>query len=161
LGLAYGYFFNFIRPIHDTLRETQEVRFSKSESAWLPEHGFTLTVVIPEILMTRHRIDDYMAELGAENVRVLLKDGRDVSVYAMPRRAVDSPLEILDIPTTLLTSEKIIQRVDGFWGGGDRVFKETLIRREIAAFSRRIRALIDENQLSARRLRVVDIAELA
>lgn len=160
LGLAYGYFFNFVRPIHDTLREAQEVRFTKSESKWRPEHGFVLNVVIPETLMARNRIDDYMAELGAENVHVLLKDGRDVSVYVRPRKALNSPLEILDIPTTLLTSEKVIQRVDSFWGGGDRQFKETLIRREIAAFSRRIRALVDEHQLSGKRVCVLDIAEL-
>lgn len=156
LGLAQGYFFNFVLPIHNTLRENQAVRFANSETCWDPGHGFRLTIVIPETLMTRHRIDDYMADLGAENVHVLLKDGRDVSVYALPRNAPDSPLEVLDIPTTLLTSEKVIQRVDSFWGGGDKEFKETLVRREIAAFARRIQALVQEEQLSSRRVRVVD-----
>ena len=160
LGLAYGYFFNFVLAVHSTLREIQTVRFSKSETSWMPQHGFRLSIVIPEALMTRHRIDDFMADVGAENVHILLKDGRDVSVYALPRVIPDAPLEILDIPTTLLTSEKIIQRVDSFWGGGDRAFKETLMRREIAAFARRIRGLIIEEQLSERRIQVVEISKL-
>ena len=160
LGLAYGYFFNFVLPVHNTLREVQAVRFSKSKENWTPQQGFRLSIVIPKVLMTRHRIDEFMAETGAENVHVHLKDGRDVSVYALPRVTADAPLEILDIPTTLLTSEKVIQRVDSFWGGGDKGFKETLVRREIAAFARRIRALIDDEQLSEKRIRVMDIADV-
>jgi hypothetical protein len=110
--------------------------------------------------MTRLRIDDEMRDFGAENVHVLLKDGRDVSVYVEPRKSPDGPLEIIDIPTTLLTSEKVIHKVDSFWGGGDKAFKETLVRREIAAFGRRIRGLIEEEQLSAKRVRVLELAEL-
>ena len=81
--------------------------------------------MIPEVLMTRHRIDEFMTDKGAENVHIVLKDGRDVNVYALRRTIPDAPLEILDIPTTLLTSEKVIQRVDNFWGGGDKDFKES------------------------------------
>jgi hypothetical protein len=161
LGLAYGYFFNFVLPVYSALRERQSVRFAKSESNWTPEQGFMLNIVIPDSLMTRHRIDDYMAEQGLENVHVLLKDGRDVSVYVRPRESEMTPLEIFDIPTTLLTSEKVIQCVDSFWGGGDRAFKDVLIRREIAAFARRIRALIREEQLSDRRVQVRAISEIA
>ena len=161
LGLAYGYFFNFVRPIHNTLREPQRVTLPASDTPWAPEHGYTLTVVIPDKLMNRQSADEFLrSEMHAANVHVLLKDGRDLDVYVLPRRAADSPLHILDIPTTLLTSEKVIRRVDSFWGGGDRDFRERLARREIAAFARRIRGLIEEEQLSARRVMVVDLANL-
>jgi predicted nucleotide-binding protein len=40
LGLAQGYFFNFVLPIHNTLRENQAVRFANAMSEWKPEHGF-------------------------------------------------------------------------------------------------------------------------
>jgi hypothetical protein len=160
LGLAQGYFFNFVLPIHNTLREDPPVRFADSNTCWKPEHGFRLTIVIPEVLMTRHRIDEFMTDKGAENVHIVLKDGRDVSVYALRRAISDAPLEILDIPTTLLTSDKVIQRVDNFWGGGDKDFKERLARREITAFDRRIRSLIADEQLSERRVRVLSIREI-
>ena len=161
LGLAYGYFFNFVRPIHDTLREPQPVTLPSSDASWSPERGYTLTIVIPDRLMNRQSADQFLqTEMQAANVQVQLKDGRDVSVYVLPRRSSDSPLHILDIPTTLLTSEKVIRRVDSFWGGGDRDFRERLVRREIAAFARRIRGLIAEEQLSEQRVSVVEIAGL-
>src|SRR4030095_244129 len=161
LGLAYGYFCNFVTPIYNTLREAQRLALPAG-GEWAPEHVFTLSVVIPEKLMTRQSIDECMTvELGAINVHVLLKDGRDVSVYALPRRSADTPLPILDIQTTWLTAEKVIRRVDSFWGGGDRDFRERLIRREIVAFARRIRGLIDEEQLTPRRVTVVEMANLA
>lgn len=161
LGLAYGYFYNFILPIHTTLREPQLLHLGESNSAWEPKHGFTLTVVIPDTLMNRQSIDELLVgETGTTNAHVLLKDGRDMSVYVLPRATESSPLHILDIPTTLLTSEKIIRRVDSFWGGGDRAFKEVLMRREISAFARRIRGLIIEEQLSKRRIHVVEISKL-
>jgi len=160
LGLAYGYFFNFVMPIHNTLREAQRLALP-SGGEWIPEHGFTLSVVIPDKLMNRQAIDEYMkAEVGAANVHVLLKDGRDVSVYVLPRAKPDAPLHILDIPTTLLTSEKVIRRVDSFWGGGDRDFRDRLIRREISAFARRISGLVEEEQLSKSRVTVMHLADL-
>ncbi len=161
LGLAYGYFFNFVRPIHDTLREPQRVTLPASGAPWVPEHGYTLTVVIPDKLMNRQDADEFLkSEMHTANVHVQLKDGRDVSIYVLPRKTPESPLHILDIPTTLLTSEKVIRRVDSFWGGGDRDFRDRLVQREVAAFARRIRGLIEEEHLSERRVSVVEIADL-
>ena len=162
LGLSYGYFFNFVRPIHETLLEPQRVMFAEGEDPWLPEHGFTLSIVIPEKLMNRRAADEFLhLEMHAANVHVQLKDGRDVSVYALSRKHAATPLHILDIPTTLLTSEKVIHRVDSFWGGGDRDFRERLTRRELATFGRRIRGLIEEEQLNQTKIRVIEIAGLA
>jgi hypothetical protein len=50
--------------------------------------------------------------------------------------------------------------VDSFWGGGDREFREGLVRREIAAFGRRLRGLIEEEQLSASRAFVEPLSNL-
>ena len=161
LGLAYGYFFNFVQPVVETLVQPQRLAFPEGNSEWRPEHGFTLTVVIPEKLMNRRSADDFLRnEMRAANVHVQLKNGRDMSVYPLLRSRPDGPLHILDIPTTLLTSEEVIRRVDNFWGGGDRDFREHLTRRELATFGRRIRGLIQEKQMSERDVMVVSISDL-
>ena len=161
LGLSYGYFFNFVQPVVETLVQPQRIVFPDGESEWLPEHSFTLTVIIPEKLMNRRAADDFLRhEMRAANVHVHLKNGRDVSVYPLPRARPNAPLHILDIPTTLLTSEEVIRRVDNFWGSGDRDFREHLTRRELATFGRRIRGLIQEKQMNEREVMVMTISEL-
>lgn len=162
LGLSYGYFFNFIQPVVETLVEPQRIAFPRGNSDWLPKHGFTLTIVVPEKLMNRHSADDFLQqEIGAANVHVQLKNGRDISVYLLPRSRPDAPLHILDIPTTLLTSEEVIRRVDNFWGSRDREFRERLTQRELVTFGRRIRGLIQEKQMSERAVLVVGISDLS
>ena len=98
--------------------------------------------------------------MNAANVHVRLKNGRDMSVYPLRRSRPDAPLHILDIPTTLLTAEEVIRRVDNFWGGGDRELREQLTRRELVTFGRRIRGLIQEKQMSEREVMVVSISDL-
>jgi hypothetical protein len=145
----------------DAERSYRAVTLPSTDEPWVPDHGYTVTIVVPEKLMNRQNADEFLkSEMHAANVLVQLKDGRDVSVYVLPRKTASSPLHILDIPTTLLTSEKVIRRVDGFWGGGDRDFRERLFRRELIAFGRRMRGLIVEEQLSERRVLVVEIADL-
>ena len=63
--------------------------------------------------------------------------------------------QIVDIPTTLLTSSAVIAWIDSYWGAGDREFKEALARREIAAFGRRVRGLIQEKQLRSGMVSVI------
>jgi hypothetical protein len=65
---------------------------------------------------------------------------------------------IFDIPTTLLTSERVIRKVDAFWGGGEKSFREALVRREIASFHRAIGGILDEEQLSAS-VKVITLGE--
>lgn len=161
LGLAYGYFLNFVQPVVETLVQPQQISLPQEYSEWRPEHGFTLTVVIPEKLMNRRSADDLL-QMGmhASNVHVQLKNGRDMSVYILPRSGRGGPLHILDIPTTLLTSEEVIRRVDAFWGGGDRDFRDRLAQRELATFGRRIRGLIQERQMNEREIMVVSVSNL-
>ncbi len=83
-----------------------------------------------------------------------------MSVYVRPRSEKQRRLHIIDIPTTLLTSAEVITRIDNFWGAGDRNFKSALARREIAAFGRRLRALIKEKQLSATCVEVVMLTDV-
>ena len=106
LGLVQGYFFNFVKPVITTLTQPQCVRFEKSGSSeWDPGDGWTFTIIIPEKPMGRGDVDDLCKEtLGTENVSVALNDGRDISVYALPRPGPNAPLHLLDVPTTLLTS---------------------------------------------------------
>ena len=162
VGLAYGYFYNFVRPIHDSLLEPQSIPNPSAQEPWLPEHGYSLTVLVPAKLMNRKTADSYLtSKLHTVNVQLQLKDGRDMSIYPLPRKNGKSSLHIFDIPTTLLTSEKVIGRVDHFWGGGDRKFRELLVRRELVSFGRRIRGLLSEEQLDQRQVHVVEFADLS
>ena len=168
LGLVQGYFFNFVKPVITTLDQRQALRFEKSgASEWDPDDGWTFTIVIPEKPMGRADVDDFCKEtLGTENVSVALRDGRDISVYARPRPNSDAPLHLVDVPTTLLTSEQVITRVDRFWGQGDRDFRDALAGREVDAFRRRMLAILEEmtneGQISLakrRRVFIVDLSE--
>ena len=159
VGLAYGYYFNLIKPLDIALRQPQTLRIKDKDWMWKPEDKFAVTIVMPSELMNRDRITAFMGQIGATNV--LIKGGlsRDVSVYALPPKE-NNLLRVLDIPTTLLTSERVIRRVDNFWGGGDRHFKELLTTREINGFARRLRGLIEEEQLDPECFQVLQIDEI-
>jgi Predicted nucleotide-binding protein containing TIR-like domain len=160
VGLAYGYFNNFIHPLYSSLRERKCIELSDSDKCWELKDGFAITVLMPESVMSRDAADQILVDdLGASNVAVKLKEGRDMTVYLMPRTQNNSPLQIVDIPTTLLTSSEVIARMDSYWGAGDREFKEALTRREIAAFGRRVRGLVAEKQLRSGFVSVLPLAE--
>jgi hypothetical protein len=153
IGLAHGYFYNFVNAIYATLREPQKLAAKRK---WKPADGYTLTIVIPDKLMNRDAADKFLTgNLKAENLHLTLRDGRDVSVYVLPRPRENTPLHILDIPTTLLTSAEVIDRVDSFWGAGDLRFKEDLARREKESFERRLRELQHKLQLDPARVFIV------
>jgi hypothetical protein len=161
VGLAYGYFNNFVYPLYTALNERKCAELPEGEKCWELDDGFTITVAVPDSLMTLQSVDDILVdEIGASKVKVKIRGGRDMSVYRLHRTQDNSPLQIIDIPTTLLTSAEVIARVDNFWGAGDREFRDALTRREIAAFGRRVRGLIEEKQLRAGKVRVVPVAEL-
>ena len=146
LGLTFGYFFNFVKPIYTSLLEPQGINTGDGSAKWKPADGFTLTVIMPNKFMTRVTADKFMSKLGTENVHVLLKNGRDVSVYVLKRPHPGLPLHIVDIPTTLFTSLSVIRRVDAYWGAGDSEFLSRLEMREIASFQRQFLKLIDEDE---------------
>jgi hypothetical protein len=158
VGLSYGHFFNFVKPAYDRLKSAG--RSLTFHGDWRHEHGFSIAVVIPERLMNRNEVNDHFGGLHLEKMDLDLLDGRNISVYARPRLDPAGPLHIFDIPTTLLTSDNVIRRIDAFWGGGDRRFRESLERREIASFERSVRERIEENRLGDG-IRTIRIGELA
>lgn len=140
-GLAIGYFANFIERLYKGLREDQDLELP-IKLPWKPSCGFTVTSFIPDGIISRASADRKLKELGATNVLVRLFRDRDMSVYALPRATDHDPLHILDIPTTLLTSGKVIEKIDSFWGNfGDTLFQQQLLRREQISFSRKLRSL--------------------
>jgi hypothetical protein len=148
IGLAYGYFNNFLLPVYNSLCERKSVVLPPGEKAWKLDDGFSITVVLPNSLLTRASAERILRkEFLCVESRIELRDGRNLSVYSQKRAKSNSPLKIIDIPTTLLTSAEVINRLDSFWGAGDCEFREGLARREIAAFARRIRSLASEKQL--------------
>ena len=160
VGLAYGYFNNFLLPVYNSLCERNSVLLPTSEKAWKVDDGFTITVVLPDSLVSRMAADTIMKKkFRCVVARIDLRDGRNLSVYLRKPAKRNSPLKIIDIPTTLLTSAEVINRLDSFWGAGDREFREGLARREIAAFARRIRGLVKEKQLPPERFSVISLAQ--
>lgn len=147
-GLAFGYFGNFILPIYNNTREEQEVSFYNSSPKWHPNNGLTITIVIPDKVMNRQGADSYfLNELSYENTKIKLDRNRDMSVYVQCFNT-GQPMHIFDIPTTLLTTEKVLEKVDSFWGkfGGSK-FKSDLLKREMKTFKRTMETLIPENKI--------------
>jgi hypothetical protein len=163
IGLAHGYFFNFVNAIYTTFREPQEFAMDGRSQRWEPDHGYTLTIIIPDTLMNRDAADQFLTKgaLAARNILLRLRDGRDVSVYALPRAKLRTPLHMFDIPTTLVTSAEVIDRVDSFWGAGDLAFKAELARREKDSFERRLREMTERTHIDPERAKIVREPELA
>jgi CAP12/Pycsar effector protein, TIR domain/Prokaryotic STING domain len=160
VGLAYGYFSNFLLPVYNSLRERKCLHLPEGEKSWELDDGFAVIVVVPDSPLNRASADKILVEqFRVTEAAVTMRDGRNLSAYLLPRTKDNSPLNIIDIPTTLLTSAEVITRVDNFWGAGDIEFKEALASREIAAFARRIRGLIKENQLPSEKLSVISLGD--
>jgi len=141
IGLAHGYFSNFVLP---TTQATGFSRLSDGHPNWKPEDKLTITIVMPSQFMTRKNADTYCEKnLGAKNVQVKLQKGRDMSAYVLARAEPETPVHIIDIPTTFLTSREIIEEVDNYWGREeDDEFRAILEKREIANFLRQIRRIV-------------------
>lgn len=158
-GLAIGYFNNFIERLYLELRDEQILELPEP-AGWDSSCGFTITSLIPESIITRESADRKLRELGATNVMVRLSRDRDMSVYAMPRESRSDPLHLVDIPTTLLTSTKIIANIDAYWGNfGDVEFQERLQRRELISFSRKLRSMRQQLDLDNKLFYVEPLAQ--
>ncbi|MGA2411400.1 MAG: hypothetical protein ABSG46_13550, partial [Candidatus Binataceae bacterium] len=79
-----------------------------------------------------------------------LLNGRDISIYATVRES-DKCFMIFDVPTTLMTTLKAIDKVANSWGdvGGDQPFKDKLAEREAVTFKRAIATVVKEEQLGS------------
>jgi hypothetical protein len=158
-GLAIGYFANFIERLYRGLREDQTLELP-NRLQWTPNCGFTVTSFIPSENISRESADRILKEMNAANVLVKLFRDRDMSVYALPRLTETAPLHILDVPTTLLTSAKVIEKIDAFWGNfGDTLFQKQLQVREQVSFRRKLRSLTSEKSFDSRIVFVEDLAD--
>ena len=162
MGLAHGYLWNFIMPIVNKLTEAQHIVIDGENEAWEPSHGYTLTIAVPDALMSRQQIDACLSQAhGMHNILVKLHGGRDVSAYVKRRSSATAPLQIVDIPSTLMTSAEVVQRVDSYWGGGDQGFVDQLCRRELSTFARRIESLLKANRIDPRNVKVIPLTSLS
>lgn len=144
-GLAIGYFNNFVHPAYRRLREGGHLNAGVE---WQGGAGWELNVVMPAgKFMNRDAVDRHFIGRKLIKCALDLNDGRNISVYVQPRTERTQPLRVFDIPTTLLTSQKVIDKVDRFWGGGHQSFRERLTEREIASFRRAIEELVAEADL--------------
>jgi hypothetical protein len=118
--------------------------------AWKEEAGFAVHVVMPgETFMNRDQVDRTFRAKNLAKLQLPVADGRNIAVYHRRREKPGDPLNIFDVPTTLLTSERVIEKVQAFWGGGgEEPFHNSLVRREIASFSRALNEIVKDEQLA-------------
>ncbi len=148
-GLANGYYSNFIQPAIISQDQNQAIDLHDGFPEWVLDDDFSLTILIPSKFMSRSEANEYCeAKLKAKNISMRLRNGRDISVYALPRKSAKQQLKAIDIPTTFLTSRKVIKQVDEYWGRGeDREFRERLEVRESINFARQLKRLIQDDDL--------------
>jgi hypothetical protein len=156
-GLAHGYFHNFLMPTYRAFNAGTPNFIEEVVPKWDRKSGFKLTVLIPDEPLDRDAVSHLFTSPEPVNISTILgddrrltarrrlrfvhpqlrlQDGRNIAIYAKQRRKKSDLFEIFDVPTTLLTSQKVIDKVDAFWGAGDKVFKNRLTHREALNFER-------------------------
>jgi hypothetical protein len=138
---------------------------------WTLGLGFKLSVLMPDQPLNRDQVQrlltapepvDVAGILGDGRARaplsrrlrfvrlqVSLLDGRDITIYSAQRANPGDPFNIVDVPTTLLTSREVIREVDAFWGAGDLRFQRDLVHREALSFGRTLAKLIADSGKAA------------
>jgi hypothetical protein len=165
LGLCYGYFWNFLNPVIKCLENPQSLIIQKEALKWKPEDGYTITMAIPYELMGQRDAKKYMDQtLKLKSTSLQFDDGRNPGVFIF-NYAEGSPLHIVDIPTTLFTSQSVISRVEHYWAeqdakAMDSEFVELLTKREILSFRRQLSTIVQEKTDAQECLHIVDINDL-
>lgn len=149
-GLAHAYLNNFFLPVRNS-GIAQDLSINDVTIPWSPQAGIIFTIIVPGEIMGRQKANRYFEQLaGCYRTSFKTNDGRDMGVYALPRKKETDPLHILDIPTTLLTAEDIIERIELFWRekdservkNTDSAFMDLLRQREILNFQRTLSNMI-------------------
>ena len=148
VGLALGFFSNFVQPVYNRLTQGADLSGAPG-SPWRPADGFRLNIVVPEGFVGRDQAEHFYQKAGLSKVDLDLGRGRNISLHACRGKSGEKSLDIYDIPTTLLTSNKAISLVDDFWGKGDRAFKEDLQKQEIKNFERSLLDVKTESDIGA------------
>lgn len=171
-GLAYGYFFNFVSPTFGAFRGGEpKLNVVEGMELGLPadELIFQIHIVLPKDQLLRETVETLFITkdigivgsavgerlLGRKKefwkVGLRLRDGRDVSIYLKKRASRDDPFEVYDVPTTLMTSWKIIKRVDELFSKQvDEDFRKALWRKELQSFQGTLNEQIKENTMGSR-----------
>ena len=152
-GLAHAYLQNFFFPVLN-LKTERMLTIADQELLWKPESGLTITIIIPDDIMGRTKANAFFDERkDLFKTHLRLTDGRDIGIYVLSRQRQEDPLHVLDIPTTLLTAENIIERIENFWREKDhqkvlevdKEFLDALKSREIVNFRRTLDHILEVN----------------
>ena len=142
-ALAIGHFNNFIVKVYEALDDRREITIDQRSQEY---EDFSLIVLIPKTLR----------ELESNRLKRIVRDLRQVSVrtefrgfpfYVQGDVDVESTkkLELLDIPTTLLASEEIIEMLMAWSAVGESIEEAKLERREIDNFRKTLNYLKSKN----------------
>lgn len=147
-GLAYAYQFNFLQPLLNA-SNWEVFQMATSDFDWNPEDGIRISIVIPDQIMDRNAVKEYFSQNYPEQIskgNFITSDGRNLGVYMINFKSPHQPLQIIDIPTTLLTTRNVIGKIEQFWRDKDSThvkntdddFIQALESREILNFERAI-----------------------
>jgi predicted nucleotide-binding protein len=164
-GLAIGYFNNFLDAVYKRLYDGRAVVDAGVAGVeWREPTPWEINVVMPkDKFMSRIKVDSaFKKRVQLVKCALDLNDGRNINVYVRQRCDPGQPLRIYDVPTTLVTSEEVIEKIDSFWGTRDDTFSKKLLTREIASFHRAITQLIDNKLPDEAKplVRIVQLGEL-
>ncbi len=90
-GLAHAYLNNFFLPVRNS-GIAQELVINGIPLSWTPAAGIIFTIIVPGEIMGRQRANDYFEQLaGCYKISFKTNDGRDIGVYALPRKKESDP----------------------------------------------------------------------
>src|SRR5262245_5084717 len=164
-ALAIGYFENFIKPVKESLGESNKVLVgpfgTQREERNVDRRKWDITVCIPRDLKKATR-DAWASESGRLKLKLgeipLPKDSMLPRAYPfqVDARAGDGTLHIFDTPTTLKTVYETVHRLMPKASDEDYQLAES---RGVADFCHALQRLVDEGGF-ADNVHIVDWAEL-
>jgi nucleotide-binding STING sensor domain-containing protein/predicted nucleotide-binding protein with TIR-like domain len=141
-ALAIGYFENFISRICDQLDSYEPVVIKERTVSY---SSFTLNIVIADDLRLVEQASLKSILRGLEQVTVRNSRFRDFPFYLQSIPAEGAKhLELFDIPTTMKSSRRAIQRIFPSEYLGRNTLQQRAEQREVNNFEHTLRILIDD-----------------
>ncbi|MBA3963795.1 MAG: nucleotide-binding protein [Chthoniobacterales bacterium] len=141
-ALAIGYFENFISRICNQLDNYEPVTIKDRQ---LNYTSFTLNIVIADDLRLVEQDNLRSIIRGLEQVKVTASGFRDFPFYVQSVPAEgDTHLELFDIPTTMKSCRRAIQKIFASEYLGKNNLQKRAEQREISNFEHTLRLLIDD-----------------
>ncbi|MEF3365553.1 TIR domain-containing protein [Methylocystis sp. 9N] len=151
VGLAFGYFHNFILPVNRLIDDRKVFYGSTKERFDFKKRNYDFTINIPRLASkaTVQMRDRYAKERNWESIvaekeqQIDVQSNRSYSFFAYPERKDDDPIHFCDYPTTMRASSDAISLILPQQALGERADERGLLdRREARTFFRALEHLL-------------------